>query len=519
MRRASAFLTLLRLILATLSFYVTAHAQSVSNFVPLPPCRLVDTRDADRGLLGSPALVAMATRDFPVLAGSCNVPPGSTAYSINVTVVPHQPFSYLTAWPTGQSQPLVSTLNAYSGGVTANGAIVPAGASGAISVFVTGNTDLIVDINGYFTPPTTQVTDNLNQQLAQLQQQLATLSTSLSQLATTNQMSSLQQQITSLNASVKPIPGLQQQVSALNIAIAEAASSTQLSSLQQQVGSLNTIVGQVPALVTAADQIVNTVKINQAQGDIAFGKDASLSGSQNSALGSQSLQANLSGIGNTAVGAGSLASNIRGNSNVGLGLNALSSIQAGNENIAIGYQSASLIGDGSNVIEIGNLGQPGDQAVIRIGTQGIQQSASMAGIYSAPTDGTGVGVMVDENGTLGTFQSSIRYKEDVRDIGLGSENLMKLRPVQFRYKKKSARGDQPVQYGLIAEEVQSVFPNLVVHDSQGRPETVQYHQLPALMLNELQKQNRKLEQQQRLIEDQGHQISMLLATMCSATRR
>ncbi len=122
-------------------------------FVPVPPCRLMDTRagQGTTGNFGPPALNALGTRDLPVPTGRCNIPSNATAYSLNVTVVPQGPLGYVTLWPAGQSQPLASTLNALHGGILANAALVPAGLSGAISVFVTDKTDLILDINGYFT--------------------------------------------------------------------------------------------------------------------------------------------------------------------------------------------------------------------------------------------------------------------------------------------------------------------------------------------------------------------------------
>ncbi len=125
------------------------------SFVPVAPCRVADTRDGQgkTGAFGPPALGAGAIRDIPVPQSTCNVPASAKAYSLNFTVVPKVALSFLTTWPTGQAQPLVSTLNSFHGGIVANAAIVPAGANGAISVFVTDAADVIVDINGYFDSP------------------------------------------------------------------------------------------------------------------------------------------------------------------------------------------------------------------------------------------------------------------------------------------------------------------------------------------------------------------------------
>ncbi|HXN45590.1 MAG TPA: VCBS repeat-containing protein [Bryobacteraceae bacterium] len=121
------------------------------SFYPVAPCRVADTRNA-AGPFGGPKLDARATRSFAIPAGVCNIPTTAAAYSMNVTVVPDGLLSYLTAWPTGSSQPGVSTLNSFDGAVVANAAIVPAGASGAVSIFVTNPTQVILDIDGYFAP-------------------------------------------------------------------------------------------------------------------------------------------------------------------------------------------------------------------------------------------------------------------------------------------------------------------------------------------------------------------------------
>ena len=98
-------------------------------------------------------MIGNATRTFPILSSPCNVPSAAQAYSLNYTTVPKGKLSFLTTWPAGQTQPLVSTLNAPTGTVTANAAIVPAGTNGDVSVFVTEDSNLVIDINGYFGPP------------------------------------------------------------------------------------------------------------------------------------------------------------------------------------------------------------------------------------------------------------------------------------------------------------------------------------------------------------------------------
>jgi uncharacterized repeat protein (TIGR03803 family) len=119
-------------------------------YYPLPPCRVVDTRNPD-GPLGGPTLTGGQERDFPVLdAASCNIPSGAQAYSFNVTAIPTHTLAYLTMWPVGQDRPVVSTLNALTGSITANAAVLAAGTGGQVAAYPTQDTDLVIDIDGYF---------------------------------------------------------------------------------------------------------------------------------------------------------------------------------------------------------------------------------------------------------------------------------------------------------------------------------------------------------------------------------
>jgi uncharacterized repeat protein (TIGR03803 family) len=132
--------------------YFAPVSGSTLAFYPLTPCRIADTRKTNfpQGL-GAPYLPGHQERDFPILnATSCNIPGSAAAYSLNFSVVPHGGLGYLTVWPTGQTRPLVSTLNDVPGTIIANAAIVPAGSSGNVSVYPSSDTDLVIDINGYF---------------------------------------------------------------------------------------------------------------------------------------------------------------------------------------------------------------------------------------------------------------------------------------------------------------------------------------------------------------------------------
>lgn len=123
---------------------------STLRFVPVSPCRVGDTRLGSGGVMNAPSFQANETRDVPIPSSPCGIPASAKAYSLNITVVPIDPLSFLTTWQSGQPRPLVSTLNSFHGGVVANAAIVPAGTNGSISVYATNRTDVIIDINGYF---------------------------------------------------------------------------------------------------------------------------------------------------------------------------------------------------------------------------------------------------------------------------------------------------------------------------------------------------------------------------------
>lgn len=132
-------------------YFVPNTDTTALAFYPMTPCRIVDTREAP-GPLGSPALSAGEERRFRVLSSNCSIPASAQAYALNYTVVPNGHLDYLTTWPSGGLRPFVSTLNAPTGSITANAAIVPAGDGGDLSVYVTGETHVIIDINGYFAP-------------------------------------------------------------------------------------------------------------------------------------------------------------------------------------------------------------------------------------------------------------------------------------------------------------------------------------------------------------------------------
>jgi hypothetical protein len=229
-------------------------------------------------------------------------------------------------------------------------------------------------------------------------------------------------------------------------------------------------------------------------------------GNFNTATGDSALKANTSGGFNTAIGASALQSNVIGSNNTAVGNQALINV-TGSSNIALGAYAGSAVLGGGNNIDIGSTGASGDNAVINLGTQGTQTSAYIAGIYGV--NANGVAVYINSNGQLGTVQSSRRYKEDIQDMGAASDGLMRLRPVTFRYKKPFTDGSQPMQYGLIAEEVAEVYPDLVARSADGQIETVKYQLLDPMLLNELQKQNATIASQKEQIGAQAQQIRSL----------
>ncbi len=138
---------------SAIALFTTGSPAVGLRFIPVTPCRVADTR-GEPGLFGGPWITGGDTRPIPIPQSACGIPNTALAYSLNVTVVPRGRLSYLTLWPTGQSQAQVSTLNSWGGDVVANAAIVPAGTNGAVSVYVTDPTDVILDINGYFAAST-----------------------------------------------------------------------------------------------------------------------------------------------------------------------------------------------------------------------------------------------------------------------------------------------------------------------------------------------------------------------------
>ncbi|MGA2189224.1 MAG: tail fiber domain-containing protein [Steroidobacteraceae bacterium] len=225
-----------------------------------------------------------------------------------------------------------------------------------------------------------------------------------------------------------------------------------------------------------------------ANGNTASGYQALYSnttGYQNTATGLSALYSNTTGTYNTAFGNGALLSNTTASNNTAFGTSALPYDPTGSNNIAVGFQAALNVTTGSDNIEIGNEGAAADNKVIKIGTEGTQKKTYIAGIYSN-TAVSGLTVVIGPNGELGAVSSSDRFKTDIAPMGSNTAKLQQLRPVTFRYKADS---QNTLRYGLIAEEVANVYPELVVRDQHGRIDGVRYDELAPMLLNEMQKEH------------------------------
>jgi Chaperone of endosialidase len=249
--------------------------------------------------------------------------------------------------------------------------------------------------------------------------------------------------------------------------------------------------------------------LNTANG--AFALLNNTTGRFNVANGSGALQNNTTGIQNTANGNAALADNTTGTGNTADGINALFFNTTGNNNIALGAGAGQNLTTGSNNIDIGNQGIAGESNTIRIGTVGTHTAAFIAGIRGAAVPG-GIGVIVGGNGQLGTVVSSKRFKEAIKPMGKVSEAILALEPVTFRYKHKLDPDGIP-QFGLVAEQVEKVNPDLVARDHQGKVITVRYEAVNAMLLNEFLKEHRKVEELEAAIAQHQKEIKALAASL------
>ena len=249
-----------------------------------------------------------------------------------------------------------------------------------------------------------------------------------------------------------------------------------------------------------------------------------MTGIGNVASGYFAFASNTTGDGNSVVGEEALFYNETGNHNTAIGAAALFDNFAGHNNVAVGAL-AGLYATGSNNIYLGAyaVGGGGESNTIALGVQGTQTRTLIAGIRGITTGAANaIPVVIDSNGQLGTVSSSIRFKEDIHDMADVSGRLLQLRPVTFRYSQAYRDGAKPIQYGLIAEEVADVFPELAVRGADGQVETVHYETLNVLLLNELQKQQAHLNEQsdeQRKQAQRIDELERMLRELLAADRK
>lgn len=276
--------------------------------------------------------------------------------------------------------------------------------------------------------------------------------------------------------------------------------------LFNSTGDFNTALGTT-ALLNNVDGSQNTAigafalqsntggELNTANGSATL--DHNTTGSENTGLGVSALQDNVDGNNNTAVGLLALGANTHGSGNTAVGWNALASNTTGLNNIAIGAASAGNVATANNVICIGT----------NIDGEDISNSCYIANIFNQTTV-TGVPVLVNANNRLGTLVSSKRFKEEIKPMDQASEALFALKPVSFRYKKDIDPAGTS-QLGLVAEDVEKVNPDLVVRDKDGKPHSVRYEQVNAMLLNEFLKEHRKVEKLEAAVADLAAQLQKI----------
>jgi hypothetical protein len=252
-------------------------------------------------------------------------------------------------------------------------------------------------------------------------------------------------------------------------------------------GSANTAVGWY-SLFSNVEGSFNTAT---GAGSLLFN-----TADQNTAFGAAALLFNTTGFNNTAVGSAALSSNTTGEKNTAVGELALFNNTTGTENLALGRLAGfnQTTGNFNGYIGFGVGGVAGEN-----------NSTYIANIFNANLS-TGSAVYVQGDGKLGTSISSRHFKEELKPIEAASEVVFALKPVTFRYKKEIDPNGIP-QFGLVAEDVEKVNPDLVVRDKEGKPYSVRYDQVNAMLLNEFLKEHQKVEEQDRRLHQQGAMIA------------
>ncbi len=280
--------------------------------------------------------------------------------------------------------------------------------------------------------------------------------------------------------------------------------------LRLTTGTENTAIG------TAAMQNNTTGSENTAVGSEALFGSFNSHGNGNTALGVAAMFRNRGGDFNTATGEFALNRNNGGNSNTANGVSAMQRNTIGSNNIGVGAFAGFHLTIGSNNIDIGNRGLADESNTIRIGTKGTQQATFVAGIYGTRTAGTdGLPVVIDSDGQFGTVSSSARFKDQIKPMDKASEAILALKPVTFHY-KSDAKGTP--QFGLIAEDVAKIDPDLVVREENGQPYTVRYEAVNAMLLNEFLKEHREVQGLRQADAEQKKEIAELRSTIAQQNK-
>jgi hypothetical protein len=550
--------------------------------IGITPCRIVDTRDATKPAgYGPPQLSAGVPRTF-VLAGQCGIADGAQAVSLNITVVGPTGLGYVLLYPDGSPQPVVSTLNFTAGQTLANAAIVPLGAGGGITVAAAlSNTQLLIDTNGYYAAAGVGTANTFLGAGAGNFTMTGDLNTAVGNgalFSNTSGGNNTAMGVSALGSNTAGEGNTASGAFALyanaggngNTAVGGLALATNTDGsfntasgfhalFSNTSGSSNTATGNqalfsntigtdntatgAGALVSntggfentglgfntlnsnsngiyntasgsAALQSNDTGNFNTATG--AYSLYSSTTGDDNTATGFEALTTNVGGMYNTAVGYQALHQNTTGQLNAAFGSQALYDNTTGNNNIALGTGAGNSHTSGDNNIYIGNIGDttPTESNAVRIGTFLTHQRVYIAGVLGVTGSGTAMQIFPD--GQIGTISSSARYKDEIRDMADASSAMMKLRPVTYRFKGQK---DDSRQFGLVAEEVEDVLPELVVRNAAGEVDAVSYHEMPAMLLNELQKQQKTIESQGTLIEELQARLAALEAQSHSSESR
>ncbi len=541
-------------------------------YVAVTPCRLVDTRTPGMPAgYGPPSMAGGSTRTIATPAGGCGLP-AAQAYSVTVTVVPPggAMMRWLTLYPTGTVLPSVATLNDKTGLIINNAAVVPTGTPlGSFNIYVTDTTDVIIDVNGYYVPPATlalgagavstpsltlgpdtttglysiapgslsiatagaervRVNGNMLSVAGSLDfsDSILLSGTSLlradaddvflgvganGSLASTFNTAVGDHTLASViggsgNTAIGHQAGMNIVNAGENVAVGSNALAGNASSQNTAVGAAalafatgdtNTAVGARAGLALTSGSSNTLLGYNAGNNPVT--------GSNNVALGDYSGYYLSSGEHNTFVGSNSGSSVNTGGYNTLVGDSAGAFIQDGHHNIVLGASAGANLTSGTYNIDIGASPAGDESATIRIGDAN-QVRTFLSGIRGAVVAG-GQTVLVDANGQLGSVSSSRRFKQDIEGLSGINGILMALRPVSFRYKAQGA--EAPRQFGLIAEEVFEVSPELVGRDKDGQIDSVAYDKVYVLMLKELQEQRRVIESQNQQLDAQRRQMQNL----------